>query len=112
MSVDMKIFFGLLCAGVIFIFLGTICVGFAYFHRDGNDRQKSHGPFGVFLLFLGIVLTLADTLTANAFMAAVFGLLLAIVVFHYGVSSIMKKRKEESKESDKKTAHGSTTPAA
>ncbi|RKM59217.1 hypothetical protein D6855_09935 [Butyrivibrio sp. CB08] len=113
MSVDMKIFFGLLCLGVIFIFLGGICVGFAYFHRDGNDRQKSHGPFGVFLIFLGLVLTLADVLTANAFMAAIFGIMLSIVVFHYGYTSIMNKKKEEEKESKKKkSTHGSTTPAA
>ena len=110
MSVDMKIFMGLLIAGILFVFMGLVCIIFAYINRDGNERQKSHGPFGVFLLFLGIVLTLADTLTANAFMAAVFGLLFAIVVFHYGVVSIMKKRKEESREQEK--ARGSKTTAA
>ncbi|MBE5823423.1 MAG: hypothetical protein E7308_05070 [Butyrivibrio sp.] len=97
MDVDMKIFVGLLVTGIIFIILGAACISFSIFGRRHSESQRAHGPFGVFLIFVGMVLTMADTLTANAFMAAVFGLLLAIVLFHYGINSIRKKKQAENK---------------
>ena len=98
MNVDMKIFVGLLITGIIFIILGAACLSFSIFGRRHSESQRAHGPFGVFLIFVGMVLTMADTLTANAFMAAAFGLMLAIVLFHYGFNAIRRKKQAENKE--------------
>ncbi len=105
MNVDMKIFVGLLIAGIIFIILGAACLSYSIFGRKHNESQRAHGPFGVFLIFLGMVLAMADTLTANAFMAAAFGLMLAIVLFHYGFSTIRKRKQAENKENTAKSNH-------
>ena len=109
MDINVKIFMGLLTVGIIFIIIGLACLCYALLGKKGNERQKSHGPFGVFLLFVGLVLTLADTLTTNAFMAATFGLLLSIVVFHYGFISIRKKK---SNKTPSQKSHSKNLPAA
>ena len=103
MNVDMKIFVGLLITGIVFIIVGAACLIFSMFGRKHNASQCAHGPFGVFLIFMGMVLTMADTLTANAFMAAAFGLLLALVLFHYGFTTIRKKKQAENKEKTAKS---------
>ena len=92
-GIDLKIFLGLLIAGVTFIITGAACITYAFINKNGNEQQKAHGPFGCFLILIGLFLTLADVLTANAFMAAAFGLMLSVIVFHYGITSIRKKKK-------------------
>ena len=88
MSIDYKIFIGLLVTGIIFIILGLACVVYGILHKDGNERQKSHGPFGVFLIMLGVILTFADVLSPNAFLAAAASTVLSVVLFAVGINKI------------------------